>query len=151
MLLVSSLSISSHATYMESLFADGRSSNITIVMANDKFENGKKIMKLHRLVLGQSPYFEALFHAQWLESGQDTIEVKILDDNITERCESFISFSGFFQFADLHFHSQRSTFYSKVSTLAVWSMNAPRKISLAFWQQLECLSVMMLLTSRQTT
>jgi hypothetical protein len=72
---------------MEKLFTEGAASDITIVFKRETFEGGKKVMKLHKIILCQMPYFEALFGAQWIESESNSVEINITDENITERCE----------------------------------------------------------------
>jgi hypothetical protein len=72
---------------MSKLYSEGNASDITIIFKHETFENGRKVMKLHKIILCQMPYFEALFGAQWIESGRNSVEIKITDENITERCK----------------------------------------------------------------
>lgn len=80
--------ISAHKVYFSKLFDEGFISDITIEFVSEKFQGGKKQMKLHKLMLMQLPYFEALFGANWAEANKDTIGIIIEDDNITERCKN---------------------------------------------------------------
>lgn len=86
-LITHNVSISSHATYMGKLYKDGTSSDVEIEFLCDHFEGGMKILKLHKIILRQSPYFEALFNSQWAEADKDKIQINVTDDNITERCK----------------------------------------------------------------
>lgn len=73
---------------MNKLFNEGLNSDITINFCFERFANEKKEMKLHKLMLIQLPYFEALFGGPWADAGNNVININITDDNITERCKS---------------------------------------------------------------
>lgn len=77
----------SHKGFMDSLFTEGRNSDIMIDFACERFKSEKKQMRLHKLMLLQMPYFEALLGGQWAEANKDMITISIADENITERCK----------------------------------------------------------------
>ncbi|XP_060554814.1 germ cell-less protein-like 1 [Ruditapes philippinarum] len=61
----------------QTLFLEGEDSDITIhALGRD--------WKLHKLYLKQSPYFLSMFSGSWIESDMNTINIDILDENITE-------------------------------------------------------------------
>ena len=69
---------------MSNLFKDGTYSDVCIELIAPQFQ-ANKIMRLHKNILCQSAYFEALFNASWKEANQEVIKITITDSNITER------------------------------------------------------------------
>ena len=60
----------------ETLFIEGRDSDISVSALNQKW-------KLHKLYLSQSPYFSSMFNGNWKESNMDHIDITIVDPNVT--------------------------------------------------------------------
>jgi BTB/POZ domain-containing protein 13 len=58
------------------LFLDGKGSDV-------KISSLGRTWNLHRLQLCMSPYFGCMFNGQWSESDQSSVEVHIVDPNIT--------------------------------------------------------------------
>lgn len=58
------------------LFVGSENSDITICALN-------KVWQLHKLYLGQSPYFAAMFNGNFLETNASSVEIDIPDKNIT--------------------------------------------------------------------
>lgn len=69
---------------MSTLFKEGIYSDVCIEFTAPHFISNK-IMKLHKNIICQSAYFEALFNASWKEANQEVIKITITDRNITER------------------------------------------------------------------
>lgn len=94
-------------------------------------------MKLHKLLLMQLPYFEALFGPHWNEANKETIQIIINDDNITERCK-FIEQIYLIILVHFAILLQLSNSSLRVYTLASWITKQPKKTSFPSWQQVEC-------------
>lgn len=69
---------------MLSLFTNGSYSDVCIEFVASHFK-ANKIMKLHKHILCQSAYFQALLNSSWIDANQDIIKITITDKNITEK------------------------------------------------------------------
>ncbi|XP_045213883.1 germ cell-less protein-like 1 [Mercenaria mercenaria] len=61
----------------QTLFLEGENSDVTIRALDRDW-------KLHKLYLKQSPYFASMFNGSWKESDLETIQIDIIDENISE-------------------------------------------------------------------
>lgn len=61
----------------QALFVEGRDSDVTVVALDEEFA-------LHKVYLGQSPYFASMFGGNWKETGETRIEIDVVDPLITK-------------------------------------------------------------------
>lgn len=69
------------------MFSENNFSFLTVILKNEAFANGRKVVKLQKALLCQLPYFEVLLSSRWMEAEKKSVEINIIDENITERCK----------------------------------------------------------------
>lgn len=103
---------------MSTLYKEGIYSDVCIELTAPHFL-ANKIMKLHKTIICQSAYFQALFNASWKEANQEVIKIAITDRNITERSIDIL-FESFYT-STLNYDSNEEDLISLLATARMFT------------------------------